>query len=179
MALVEACAPAHVVIVASATESHVVGLNRATQHLRQAPVPRGLFDDSAGCTALASLASPECHAQVQTGGARATGMYLAFGAAGAVLRYAESQHGVVLAPGSLRVVFADAGSRMQVDPASVQALELVEGFRLSCPATPGPQQANGRPRANGRSTHPSLLSAVNSTRQGIAVNGLDLPAPAC
>lgn len=68
-----------------------------------------------------SVASPGSDAPLD--GAR--GCYLAFGAAGALLKYMQAEGGMALAAGALLVLPASSAAHMRIDAAGAEALELV------------------------------------------------------
>ena len=118
--------PSTLVTLGSTKDLPTHDVNRATRRrYQQVPLGRGAFDDTKATLALESVAAPSSRADLDSALMRSR-YYLALGAAGAVLRYMEQEHGSVLTAGSLDIQYRSLADRMQIDLAGVQALELIE-----------------------------------------------------
>ena len=113
-------------------------INKATRLMyQQVPLGRAAFDDTKAALTLEKLAATSIKANLDSALMRSR-YYLALGAAGAVLQYIEQELGSVLTAGCLDLQFQSITDRMQIDLASIQALELIEPLAYS----PGADKAN-------------------------------------
>ncbi|GMH42445.1 hypothetical protein BSKO_10364 [Bryopsis sp. KO-2023] len=92
--------PRKLIVVAERNDMVTKGLNHATAKFAQVSVGRRSFDDSNGALAVDRLATLDTKLDPQGPGLK-TSLYLAFGAAGALLKYMEESESVVLMANSL------------------------------------------------------------------------------
>jgi DNA mismatch repair protein MSH4 len=112
----------HLLICSSTPDLLEVGVNGATIHYPQIALIRAAFDDSQG-HALVSKYTGEALNELTPG------TYLAYGCAGALLRWLASEKQIT--PRSLEVAFLTNDTYMQLDAATVEALELTEPHKMS------------------------------------------------
>lgn len=114
------------------------GLNAATSCFQQTPLVRAAFDDSQGYTLLCKYSGA---LQLESTA------YLAYGAAGALLRWLESEHKKAFRAGTLEVIVLKNKAHMSIDPATSAVLELTQPYKTLC----------------GAARHSSLFTFLNNT----------------
>jgi DNA mismatch repair protein MSH4 len=90
----------------------------------QVALPRGWFDDTKGLAALEAQATQECLQQIASSSSSHEN-YLAHGAAGALLLYAQQEMRGSVRTGCLQVLFLCPEQHMQLDLSSIKNLEVV------------------------------------------------------
>nr|AKI32522.1 DNA mismatch repair protein MSH4 [Gloeotilopsis sterilis] len=109
------------VLVVDAARADVNGINSATESYNQIVLGRSMFDDTkVGCQdcVYGQLGYAACESSCQS-----SSFYLALGAAGALLRFVEEEGSFMLLCNSVQVAFGTADHHMQIDPATISALE--------------------------------------------------------
>ncbi|KAK9808717.1 hypothetical protein WJX72_002463 [[Myrmecia] bisecta] len=124
--------PSELCVVATKDALVSTGVNKATHSYHQVPLPRSCFDDSKGSLLASHYATADSKSSIE-GAALHNSYYLALGAAGALLRYLEQEHSLVLAVASLNVEFTGTSNHMHIDSASVRALELIKPIKAGTP----------------------------------------------
>jgi DNA mismatch repair protein MSH4 len=124
-----------------------VGVNGATIYYPQIALIRAAFDDSQG-HALVSKYTGEALNELTPG------TYLAYGCAGALLRWLASEKQIT--PRSLEVAFLTNDTYMQMDAATVEALELTEPHKMS-------HSLNRKNYNNNNNNSGSLFSFLDAT----------------
>ncbi|KAL0020849.1 hypothetical protein WJX77_001177 [Trebouxia sp. C0004] len=125
LSLLQMYEPSALIIVGTNQAVLSTGLNQATRAFHQVPLGRACFDDTKGAALLGQYADEGTKVDPE-GNALRSSYYLAFGAAGALLSYLEQEQHMFLAANCLDVDFAGAQNHMQIDLASVEALELIK-----------------------------------------------------
>lgn len=142
------CAPS----TSTVSTLDTTGFLSAFQSYEQTPLPRGMFDDTEGLVLVQMCASPSSNMDLTD----SRGSYLAFGAAGALLKHTQEHLGLVLTSNSLRVFSAETPFHTHINAASIDALQLVQSNTLSTTST---QQ----PFFSGNTNNTSLLKFLDAT----------------
>ena len=119
--------PSAVVIVSSVQSEQMLGVNQRlrTGEYELAQAPRGCFDDTKAAMYLERLADAAGR-ELLTSSSLKHSIYLALGAAGAVLQHTEDHLGMTLLHSSLSITHVQLSDRVQIDTATAAALELVQ-----------------------------------------------------
>ncbi|DBA95622.1 TPA: hypothetical protein ACH3X3_013469 [Trebouxia sp. C0006] len=125
LSLLQMYEPSALIIVGTNQAVLSTRLNQATRAFHQVPLGRACFDDTKGAALLGQYAGEGTKVDLE-GTALRSSYYLAFGAAGALLSYLEQEQHMFLAANCLDVDFAGTQNHMQIDLASVEALELIK-----------------------------------------------------
>ncbi|BBM99050.1 DNA mismatch repair protein MSH4 [Marchantia polymorpha subsp. ruderalis] len=95
---------------------------------RKVELVRGFFDDTKGATMLQNVAAKETRAIFSENYHKQ--FYLCLGAAAAVLKWIEVEHGFIITKNSLQITFNGSFDHMSIDATSIENLEVIEPLVL-------------------------------------------------
>ena len=128
--------PRVVVTVSSVQSEQMLGVNHrlSASSFDLTPQPRGCFDDTKALVKLEKLADAAGKEMLASSSPKHS-IYLALGAASAVLQYVEEHLNTTFMQSSLSIVHMQLKNRVQIDTATAAALELVQpsGSRTARP----------------------------------------------
>ncbi|KAK9852115.1 hypothetical protein WJX84_007177 [Apatococcus fuscideae] len=113
-------------VVTIASSSSLTGLLQAMSQFSQVAVGRQLFDDTKGAELVLRLATVK--GRLQDGST--SSLYLAFGAAGALVRHLEDSQ-YIFSAHSLHIDICGTSKHMQVDTDAISMLEVIEPLQPS------------------------------------------------
>ena len=119
--------PRVIVTVSSVQSEQMLGVNqqlRASEY-ELAPAPRGCFDDTKAIVSLEKLADAAGRELLASSNLKHS-IYLALGAAGAVLHYVEDHLNMTIMHSGLSLCHVQLADRVQIGTATAAALELVQ-----------------------------------------------------